>query len=63
MLQAPYGTGIFICRKGLIENVLTKEAQYVEGMDLTLCGSRSGANAIAVWMILFSYGPHKWFKN
>lgn len=63
MLQAPYGTGIFICRKGLIENVLTKEAQYVEGMDLTLCGSRSGANAIAVWMILFSYGPHKWFEK
>lgn len=63
MLQAPYGTGIFICRKGLIENVLTQEAQYVEGMDLTLCGSRSGANAIAVWMILFSYGPHKWFEK
>jgi glutamate/tyrosine decarboxylase-like PLP-dependent enzyme len=63
MLQAPYGTGIFICRKSLIENVLTKEAQYVEGMDLTLCGSRSGANAIAVWMILFTYGPHKWFEK
>lgn len=63
MLQAPYGTGIFICRKGLIENVLTEEAQYVEGMDLTLCGSRSGANAIAVWMILFTYGPHKWFEK
>jgi glutamate/tyrosine decarboxylase-like PLP-dependent enzyme len=63
MLQAPYGTGIFICRKGLIENVLTKEAQYVEGMDLTLCGSRSGANAIAVWMILVTYGPHKWFEK
>ena len=63
MLQAPYGTGIFICRKGLIENVLTKEAHYVEGMDLTLCGSRSGANAIAVWMILFTYGPHKWFEK
>lgn len=63
MLQAPYGTGIFICRKGLIENVLTQEAQYVEGMDLTLCGSRSGANAIAVWMILFTYGPHKWFEK
>jgi glutamate/tyrosine decarboxylase-like PLP-dependent enzyme len=60
MLQAPYGTGIFICRKGLIKNVLTKEAEYVEGMDLTLCGSRSGANAIAVWMILFTYGPHGW---
>ncbi len=63
MLQAPYGTGVFICRKGFIENVLTKEAQYVEGMDLTLCGSRSGANAIAVWMILFTYGPHKWFEK
>jgi tyrosine decarboxylase/aspartate 1-decarboxylase len=63
MLQSPYGTGIFICRKGLIENVLTKEAEYVEGMDLTLCGSRSGANAIAVWMILFTYGPYGWFEK
>ena len=63
MLQAPYGTGVFICRKGLIENVLTKEAEYVEGMDLTLCGSRSGANAVAVWMILRTYGPHKWFEK
>ena len=32
-------------------------------MDLTLCGSRSGANAIAVWMILFTYGPHGWFEK
>ena len=63
MLQSPYGTGIFICRKGLIENVLTKEAQYVEGMDLTLCGSRSGSNAVAVWMILFTYGPFGWFEK
>lgn len=63
MLQAPYGTGIFICRKGLIENTLTKEAEYVEGMDLTLCGSRSGANAVAVWMILSTYGPHGWFEK
>ena len=63
MLQAPYGTGVFLCRKGLIENVLTKEAQYVDGMDLTLSGSRSGANAIAVWMILFSYGYFNWFEK
>ena len=63
MLQAPYGTGVFICRKGLIENVLTKEAEYVEGMDLTLCGSRSGANAVAVWMILFTYGPFGWCEK
>lgn len=63
MLQAPYGTGIFICRKGLIENVLTKEAEYVEGMDLTLCGSRSGANAVAIWSILFAYGEYGWFEK
>lgn len=63
MLQAPYGTGVFLCRKGLIENVLTKEAQYVDGMDLTMVGSRSGANAIAVWMILYSYGYYGWYEK
>lgn len=63
MLQAPYGTGVYLSRKGLIENVLTKEAEYVEGMDLTLCGSRSGANAIAVYMILFTYGPYGWYEK
>mgnify|MGYP001821826006 CR=1 FL=1 len=63
MLQAPYGTGVFLCRKGLIQNVLTKEAQYIDGMDLTLVGSRSGANAIAVWMILFSHGYYGWFEK
>ena len=63
MLQAPYGTGIFLCRKGLIENALTKEAAYVEGMDLTLSGSRSGANAVAIWMILSTYGPNGWYEK
>ena len=63
MLQAPYGTGIFICRKGLIHHTLTREAQYVEGLDVTLCGSRSGSNAVAVWMILNTYGPHGWFEK
>ncbi len=63
MLQAPYGTGIFICKKGLIGNTLTKEAEYVEGMDLTLCGSRSGANAVAVWMIMTAYGANGWFEK
>lgn len=63
MLQAPYGTGIFLARKGLMEHVFTKEAQYVHGMDITLSGSRSGANAIAIWMILVTYGPHGWFEK
>ncbi len=56
MLQAPYGTGIFLCRKGLLHHVCTEAAAYVHGKDYTLCGSRSGAAAIAVWMILSAYG-------
>lgn len=63
MLQAPYGTGIFLCRKGLITYAATKEAQYVNGTDVTVSGSRSGTNAIAVWMILFSYGFYGWFEK
>ncbi|MBX3162951.1 MAG: aspartate aminotransferase family protein [Bacteroidetes bacterium] len=63
MLQAPYGTGIFIARKGLMQYVFTKEASYVNGMDITLSGSRSGANAIAVWLILAAYGPNGWYEK
>ena len=63
MVQAPFGTGIFLCKKGLLDYVYTEEAQYVQGLDATLIGSRSGANAIAVWMILMSYGPHGWFEK
>ena len=60
MLQAPYGTGLFLARKGLIDHALTASAKYVEGHDYTLIGSRSGANAVAVWMILMKNGPHGW---
>lgn len=60
MLQAPYGTGIFLTRKNQIQSVNTLDAQYVNGLDLTLIGSRSGANAISVWMILQTYGPYSW---
>ncbi len=63
MVQAPFGTGIFLARKGLMKYVYTEEAQYVQGLDATLIGSRSGANAIAVWMILMSYGPHGWYEK
>ncbi len=60
MAQAPFGTGIFLIRKGYIQNVKTQQASYVEGEDFTLIGSRSGANAIAVWMILVKNGPFGW---
>jgi len=35
---------------------LTEEANYVQGKDYTICGSRSGANAISVWMMLKTHG-------
>lgn len=56
MLQTPYGTGIFIIRKGFMKYALTEEANYVQGKDYTICGSRSGANAISVWMMLKTHG-------
>lgn len=59
LLQAPYGTGIFLARKGLMHHVQTKQACYVPGTDYTVCGSRSGANAVAVWMILTAYGSEE----
>lgn len=62
MLQSPYSTGIFLVRKKvndtcLIKYVTTGKASYIEGNDSTLCGSRSGANAVSIWMILKMYGP------
>lgn len=60
MAQAPYGIGIFLIRKGYMENIHTKEASYIQGDDFTLIGSRSGANAIAAWMILSKNGPFSW---
>lgn len=63
MAQAPYGTGIFLVRKGFMKYVNTEQASYIEGQDATLIGSRSGANAISVWMILMKNGPFGWFEK
>lgn len=63
MAQAPYGTGIFLIRKGYMKYANTKEASYVEGEDSTLIGSRSGANAISIWMILSTYGFYGWMEK
>jgi tyrosine decarboxylase/aspartate 1-decarboxylase len=63
MLQAPYGTGIFLVRKSFMTYVNTIEASYVNGMDFTLSGSRSGTNAVAIWMILMTYGPFGWLEK
>lgn len=60
MVQAPYGTGVFLVRKGWMRFANTQSASYVAGEDFTLIGSRSGANAVAVWMILMTYGRFGW---
>jgi tyrosine decarboxylase / aspartate 1-decarboxylase len=63
LLQAPFGTGVFVIRKNWMSYAMTDQARYVEGADNTVIGSRSGANAIAVWMILMTYGPHGWYEK
>lgn len=63
MLQSPYGTGIYLTKKGYMDYALTEEANYVKGKDYTLVGSRSGANAIAVWMIMRTYGSEGWIMK
>ncbi len=63
MLMAPYGTGMFLIRKGWMQFASTEEAQYVQGLDYTLCGSRNGAQAISIWMILQTHGPQGWQEN
>jgi tyrosine decarboxylase / aspartate 1-decarboxylase len=60
MLQTPYGTGLFLIRKGYFDYVKTDEAQYIPGKDYTVSGSRSGANAISMWMILQIHGSEGW---
>jgi len=60
MLQTPYGTGIFVVRKGYMQYGLTDEAKYVSGKDYTVCGSRSGANAVTIWMTLMAHGSMGW---
>jgi tyrosine decarboxylase / aspartate 1-decarboxylase len=56
MLQAPYGTGVFLIRKGYLNYLATTEPHFMAHKIHTLSGSRSGANAIAVWMILRAFG-------
>lgn len=60
ILQAPYGCGVFLARKELVKYVQSPEVTYVKGTDHTLNGSRNGAGAVAIWMILHAYGSGNW---
>ena len=63
MLMAPYGTGMFLIRKDWMHYAATEEAKYVQGLDYTICGSRNGAQAVSIWMILHTHGPNGWRQN
>lgn len=63
LLQTPYGTGMFLIRKGFMKYVTNRYAQYVPGLDYTLCGSRSGANAVVMWMVLMRHGSAGWKRK
>jgi len=56
MLRTPYGTGIFMIRKGYMDYLNMQEPKFMANKVYTLSGSRSGANALAVWMVLKAYG-------
>jgi tyrosine decarboxylase / aspartate 1-decarboxylase len=60
ILLAPYGCGVFMARKDLLQYVQSREVTYVKGTDHTLNGSRSGAGAVAIWMLLHAYGSGHW---
>lgn len=51
----PYGSGVLLARRGLFERTKSK-APYIPGDDCTLCGSRSGAMAVACWATMKSIG-------
>lgn len=56
MLRTPYGTGIFMIRKGYLDYLSVKEPKFMANKVYTLSGSRAGSNAVSIWMTLHGYG-------
>ncbi len=57
MGYAPYSSGIFLCRKGLMERYTRTSAEYLRGRsDTTVCGSRSGSITAACWTAINRLG-------
>lgn len=51
----PYSCGAFLCRKGSLDAIETKN-EHAKLLDQTLIGSRSGAIAAALWAIINTLG-------
>ena len=62
LLAAPYGSGIVLYRKSLINTIKKEKIAYTNQFDLTLLGSRSGINVIAVWTILKNLNKQKMYR-
>ncbi len=59
LLSAPYGSGVVLYQKSLINLIKKNKIVYTNQFDLTLLGSRSGLNVIAIWMILKNLNKKK----
>lgn len=59
-LQAPLGSGILIARKNIIQQLTSSKSTYIKGLDSTFSGSRSGFQALMIWIILMAYGRAGW---
>lgn len=60
----PYGSGALLARRGLFERTRSV-APYIPGDDCTLCGSRSGAMAVACWATMKGIGKkgYEYYAN
>ncbi len=64
MGYAPYPAGIFLARKGLLDKHCVTEAPYIKGHnDYTVCGSRPGTSAAAVWTAFRTLGREGYAKR
>lgn len=59
---APYGSGIFLARKGLLKRIWT-DTPYFSGGDHTICGSRAGAMALSCWAVMKKMGRDGYDQN
>lgn len=59
LLSASYGSGVVLYQKSLINSIKKEKIAYTNQFDLTLLGSRSGLNVIAIWMILKNLSKKK----
>jgi glutamate/tyrosine decarboxylase-like PLP-dependent enzyme len=56
MGYAPYSSGAFLCRKGILRHTTTDATYLASHEDSTVCGSRAGAVVVASWASINSLG-------